>query len=131
MLLEPFPQSDAQNGLPSAFGHYEKLLDLASDCLFAWDGDGRIVYWNQAAERCYGWSKAESQGQLLQTLLNPQWPLLLSEIQAVCLEQDRWSGRVLQRHRGGTPIWVETTLSVGRADESGPTFCSAIALSQA
>ena len=36
------------------------LLDIASDAIFVRDLDHHILYWNQGAERLYGWSAAES-----------------------------------------------------------------------
>ena len=36
------------------------LLDMANDTIFIRDGDDRITYWNQGAERLYGWSKEEA-----------------------------------------------------------------------
>ncbi|MFE4106347.1 hybrid sensor histidine kinase/response regulator [Almyronema epifaneia] len=124
MLKDPSSLSiKQQQDWPKALRQYETLLDLAGDCLFIWDSEGCVTFWNSAAERCYGWSKAESQGQSLQALLGSQWPLPWAEIQAVCLAGDRWSGRVLQTCREGTQIWVETTICIAQDDpEAAPTF---------
>ena len=34
-----------------------KLLDLANDAIFVRNADGGITYWNEGAERLYGWTK--------------------------------------------------------------------------
>ena len=33
------------------------ILDLAKDSIFIRDTEDRITYWNQGAQRLYGWSK--------------------------------------------------------------------------
>jgi CHASE3 domain sensor protein len=40
------------------------MLDLANDTIFIRDREDRITYWNQGAERLYGWSKEEALGQV-------------------------------------------------------------------
>jgi signal transduction histidine kinase len=44
------------------------LLDIASDAIFVRDLDHHILYWNQGAERLYGWSAAEAVGQQVDAL---------------------------------------------------------------
>ena len=39
------------------------LLDLANDAIFVTELDGTITYWNQGAERLYGWTSAEAKGR--------------------------------------------------------------------
>ena len=39
------------------------LLDIAHDAISVRDLDDRILYWNQGAERLYGWTAAEVVGQ--------------------------------------------------------------------
>jgi DNA-binding response OmpR family regulator len=46
-----------------------ELISLAPDAIFVCDLDGRITYWNPAAERLYGWSAAEAIGQRAAELL--------------------------------------------------------------
>ena len=45
------------------------LLDKAQDAISVVDLDDRILYWNQSAERLYGWSAAEALGRKASELL--------------------------------------------------------------
>ena len=45
------------------------LLDKASDAIILCDLDWRIRFWNQGAERVYGWKSEEAVGKLLPDLL--------------------------------------------------------------
>ncbi len=46
-----------------------ELISLAPDAIFVCDLDGRITYWNPAAEQLYGWSSEEAIGQRAAELL--------------------------------------------------------------
>jgi PAS domain S-box-containing protein len=40
-----------------------RLLDAVGQAIIATDPQGRIVYWNRAAQELYGWSKVEVMGR--------------------------------------------------------------------
>ncbi|NLG74344.1 MAG: response regulator [Chloroflexi bacterium] len=42
------------------------LLNNVRDAIVVWDLDGRITYWNPAAEQLYGWSQEEQLGRCAQ-----------------------------------------------------------------
>ena len=39
-----------------------RLLDAVGQAIIATDPQGKIVYWNRAAEKLYGWSAEEVMG---------------------------------------------------------------------
>ncbi len=40
-----------------------RLLDASQDAIIVGDSDGRVTYWNDGAERVYGWSRDEAVGK--------------------------------------------------------------------
>ena len=57
-----------------------RLLDLANDAIFVRTANDRISYWNEGAERLYGWKKEEALGRSTHELLHAEFPVPLSEI---------------------------------------------------
>ena len=51
-----------------------KLLDLANDAIFVRSADDKISYWNEGAERLYGWTSEEVLGRSVQKLFSTEFP---------------------------------------------------------
>jgi PAS domain-containing protein len=50
--------------------HFQaRLLDAVGEAVIALDMEGRVVYWNRAAERMYGWSSEEAIGRNLREMV--------------------------------------------------------------
>jgi PAS domain S-box-containing protein len=79
-----------------------RLLDLANDAIFVRTADGRITYWNEGAERLYGWTRKEALSSSTHELIQTEFPLDISRI----LELDRWEGELQQRRRDGSQVTV-------------------------
>ncbi len=47
----------------------DKLVEAAGDAIVAADAEGRIVLWNPAAERIFGFSRGEALGQSLDLII--------------------------------------------------------------
>jgi PAS domain S-box-containing protein len=78
------------------------LLDLANDGIFVKGLHGAISYWNQGAERLYGWSKEEALSRLTHELLRTEFPIPLAEIET----RDYWEGELRHTRRDGVQIVV-------------------------
>ena len=78
------------------------LLDLANDAIFVKEPSGKISYWNEGAERLYGWTKSEAIGRSSHELLHTVFPIPLSEIES----RNKWEGELLHTRRDGTQIVV-------------------------
>ena len=91
-----------------------RLLDLANDGIFVRGADDRISYWNEGAERLYGWSKEEAVGQSPHNLLHTEFPIPVAEI----LDMDRWEGELRHTKRDGTKITVASRWTTLR-DQQG------------
>jgi PAS domain S-box-containing protein len=79
-----------------------RFLDLANDAIFVRTARDRIAYWNQGAERLYGWTKEEALGRLTHELLRTRFSGSLPDVQ----EMERWEGELLQVKRDGSEIIV-------------------------
>jgi PAS domain S-box-containing protein len=78
------------------------LLDLANDAIFVKATNGKISYWNQGAERLYGWSESEARDRYPAELLRTEYPIPLEEIEG----KDTWEGELRQTTRDGNRIVV-------------------------
>lgn len=78
------------------------LLDLANDAIFVKTATGEISYWNQGAERLYGWTMSEALGHAPKELLKSEYPVPLSQIES----QNDWEGEICHTTRSGNRIIV-------------------------
>jgi PAS domain S-box-containing protein len=94
------------------------LLDMANDAIFVKTASGAISYWNEGAERLYGWSMKEVLGRTPFEVLRSQYPIPLQEIE----NQNTWEGELAQITKDGRHIVVAsrwTTLRDGRGNPTG------------
>ena len=93
------------------------LLDVATDAIMVRGLDNQILYWNQGAERLYGFTSAEALGKNANELLYRE-SLQLAEINQALLENDYWKGELQQVSKTGNDIIVFSTWNLVR-DEQG------------
>jgi PAS domain S-box-containing protein len=85
-----------------------RLIDLAGDAIFIRDVQGRITYWNQGAERLYGWGRNEALGQVAHELLKTGFPMPLDEFEEGLKASGAWEGDLVQTTRQGRPVVVNS-----------------------
>src|SRR5215208_1336284 len=89
-----------------------RLLDAVGQAIIATDPQGRIVYWNRAAQELYGWSKVEVMGRPI-VAVTPSEEMLerAEEIMSELRAGRSWSGEfVVQRKDGSSfPVMVTDT----------------------
>ncbi|HQQ70402.1 MAG TPA: EAL domain-containing protein, partial [Alicycliphilus sp.] len=95
------------------------LLNKASDAIIVCDLQHRIVFWNDGAERLYGWGREEALGCDAAGLLH-QDPRQFHEASAQVLRNDEWNGELQQHARDGSRIEVEGRWTLVR-NEQGET----------
>ncbi len=95
------------------------LLDKAHDAISVTDIDLRITYWNQGAERLFGWSAAEVVGKTRDELLMLAREDLARAYDQV-LRNGEWRGEVAKRRKDGRPVPVESHLTLVRGDDGQP-----------
>jgi PAS domain S-box-containing protein len=96
------------------------ILDLANDTIFIRDPKDRITYWNQGAQRLYGWSKEEALGHVTHDLFNTRFPQPLAEIKRQLLAIGRWEGELQHTRRDGSVITVASSWTLQRDESSLP-----------
>jgi PAS domain S-box-containing protein len=92
------------------------LLDLANDAIFVKGVNGTISYWNQGAERLYGWTKREALGRSTHELLRTEFPIPLKEIEA----RDFWEGELRNARKDGGQITVASRWTTLRDKDGKP-----------
>jgi len=79
-----------------------QLLDVASDAVVVRGMNGRIAFWNRAAERLYGWKREEVLGGFTETFLDTKFPVPF-EGPGGPAERGAMGGRARPRHAGRVP----------------------------
>ncbi|HEX5019393.1 MAG TPA: PAS domain S-box protein [Candidatus Binatia bacterium] len=84
-----------------------RLLDLSLDAIIVWNSaDGAIQYWNEGAEKLYGYTAGEVFGRSLTEVLKPIFPIAQSEIQRRIQHQGEWDGRLVHIQKSGGRVAV-------------------------
>ena len=82
------------------------LLDLSLDAIIVWRPDGGIEYWNQGAEKLYGYSAEEALAESVDTLLKTIFPVPRQEVEEQIRREGEWEGRLIHTNSGGRQITV-------------------------
>jgi diguanylate cyclase (GGDEF)-like protein/PAS domain S-box-containing protein len=103
----------------AALARQALVFENMSDALMITDGAGRILAWNPAAERVYGWTREEALGSGPELWLGPDVSgELTREIFQALDTAARWEGEIAFRRRDGT-AGVTRTVVVPLLDVSG------------
>lgn len=89
------------------------LLDVTTDAITVRDLDNRILFWNQGAERLYGWTAAEVLGQDANDLLYRERPLTDQAIKML-FATGAWQGELQQTTKAGSEITVASRWTLVR-----------------
>ena len=99
--------------------HYTALVQSSGDAIVAKDLEGRVVSWNPAAERLFGWRAEEMIGQSIRRLLPPDRQHEEDDILAHIRHGEQVGLVLTERvHRDGRTLFVGVTISPVR-DTSG------------
>ena len=79
-----------------------RMLDAVADAVIAADPAGKIIYWNDAATKTYGWKREEAIGRDLVSVAVPEMSVDESrEILEKLMTGETWSGEYMVKHRDG------------------------------
>jgi len=87
-----------------------RLLDAVGDAVIAVDTDHKIIFWNDAATRTYGWKPEEVLGRTSLEVIVPE--LSKNDARKIRSHIDKgeiWSGEYLVQHRDGHEFPVHVT----------------------
>lgn len=101
------------------------LLDLAQDAIIVCGMDHRVLFWNQGAERLYGWRQAEVGGDFSVTRLQnggAAFEQALHDVRA----RGEWSGELEQVRRDGSAVTVGARWTLVRDEQGAPESVLAI-----
>jgi PAS domain S-box-containing protein len=106
--------TNTTKGTEKTLRDHALILDLARDSIFIRDTEDRITYWNQGAQRLYGWSKEEAMGHVTHSLFNTQYPQSLHDINAHLLATGHWEGELVQTRLDGALVTVASSWTLQR-----------------
>ena len=114
VILDITELSEAQEELRK----HATMFDAAHDCIVTLDPEGIITYWNRGAERLYGWTTQEAEGQNANALLRTRFPESREVLWPKLMESGLWEGELTQVTRDGVPVTVASSWTLMK-DESG------------
>ncbi|QLE43625.1 PAS domain S-box protein [Nostoc sp. C052] len=77
------------------------LLDITTDAIIVEDLHNQILFWNQGAEKMYGWQVQEAQGNNAWELLFKKTSPLLLTAQKTVIEHGTWQGELHKFRKDG------------------------------
>jgi PAS domain S-box-containing protein len=80
----------------------------------------KIIFWNEGAEKLYGYNKEEAIGTFRQELLQTRFPLPLDAITTAFHTDGFWNGELIQTGKNGGEINVETSWTLRRNETGAP-----------
>ena len=102
----------------SMYREHAELLELTHDAIFVRSLEKKILYWNRAAERLYGWQREEVRGRITHEFLHTIFPKPLEEIHAEVFDKGYWEGELIHTRRDGALITVSSRWAL-RTDAAG------------
>jgi protein-histidine pros-kinase len=97
-----------------------RIMDLVNDSVVLRDLEDRITYWNQGAQRAYGWTSEEVLGRVTHDLLKTKFPLPIKDIRAKFLAEEHWEGELVHTRRDGSTMTVASRWSLQRNSANEP-----------
>lgn len=93
------------------------LLNLASDAIIVRDLDNVVLFWNQGAERLYGYTTQEMIGaKTVETIVKER----NYEAEIELLKTGFWTGQLTHQSKDGRPIIVNSRWTLVKDDDGNP-----------
>jgi two-component system, cell cycle sensor histidine kinase and response regulator CckA len=96
------------------------FVAIATDAILVRDLDNRLRFWNNGAERIYGWSAAEALDRDANTLFYPA-PMSVNSIAFdTVLDQGEWQGELQKVTKTGRRIVIQSRWTLVRDEANNP-----------
>jgi len=93
------------------------LLNLASDAIIVRDLENQVLFWNQGAERLYGWTSEEMIGaKTLETFVKER----NYDAEIELLKVGSWRGQLEHQKKDGVPVIVNSRWTLVRDTDGTP-----------
>jgi PAS domain S-box-containing protein len=96
------------------------LLDITRDAIFVRDFSDRIIYWNEGANRLYGWTPLEAQGSTSSELLLNYDPFESTRALHAVQHEGEWAGEMKQKSRDGRELTIQSRWTLMREADGKP-----------
>jgi PAS domain S-box-containing protein len=96
------------------------LLDQTQDAIMVRDLTNHVLYWNQTAQRLYGWTIGEVLGKPIQDLLLRGELAHMPGAHEIALKTGRWSGEVKVFTKTGKELTINSRWTVLRDRDEKP-----------
>ncbi|MEV4346512.1 PAS domain S-box protein [Actinoplanes sp. NPDC049596] len=122
-LITQVQDVTARRAMDEQLRQRAQLLDLTQDAVIVRDLSGRVLYWNPAAERVYGWPADLIIGHDLDRLLGTEWTGGddRRSVTDTLLRDGLWAGEIEHRRADGRRVTVLSRKAV-QCDEDGNPF---------
>src|ERR1041384_2001349 len=95
-----------------------QMLEETHDAIFQWQFEGGIINWNRGAERLYGFTREEAQGQRPSRLLNTRREDGIGPVKEVLQRDGVWNCELRHRTKDGREIVVDSRMVLWRNPDS-------------
>jgi PAS domain S-box-containing protein len=92
------------------------LLENARDAIIVKDLHDNILFWNDSAERIYGWPKSEVTGRNIEDIINKGGTVQFIQAKQKVNDEGEWQGELRQSTKDGKEIVVESRWTLVRDD---------------
>ncbi len=96
------------------------LLDITHDAIYVRDFSDRILFWNQGAQKLYGWSAIEIQGRTTSELLPGSDAFETARALHAVQHAGEWAGEIKQKSRDGRELMIQSRWTLMRETDGKP-----------
>jgi PAS domain S-box-containing protein len=102
-----------------------EFIDKATDAISVRDLEQRVTFWNQGAERMYGWKSSEVIGRPIRELLHPDFFAFENALHQL-RRQGEWTGELQKKTKSGATLTADCRWTLVRDNGGNPASVLAI-----